>query len=491
MKRILLIALVTLLSSPFTPSQVRNKRAGQPNEAEVLRLEQDWRTARGRADKAAYERLLADDFTGILYEFEDSSKSAVINNLTPSNLEPLDSYDVRVRFYSHTAVVTGVELRRLRGLDLDKDFQPQLRFTRVWVKRHGRWQLASSHAAMRDMEALHRAAIRNRLRAAKSDAERAEALLMAVKASLAHMPQTPVTLERVGQAEQYIAQLDEMGGDLTRQKIEAHGRANRFYAFTDSGDEKVIGHSQEIITLVSKLDSAALRPIAERESTLWSIVDAYAFLSNIYGTRGDLEKAVATLRQIPAEIATVPKADERIKRLISRHSLMGKPAPPIEAAHWLNTEGGAARFVPSGRVTLIEFTAHWCLRCHQTYPMIRRLRQRFAKDGLDVVFVTQLWGYFKQRWNLKPEEELAALQEYFNEEHQLPVRVAVENKLESQATTVNNEKYFIGGGYPQIVVVDKQGIVRLVMNSLNEPSEEAKLVAMVEKLLAESAVGAK
>ena len=55
-----------------------------------------------------------------------------------------------------------------------------------------------------------------------------------------------------------------------------------------------------------------------------------------------------------------------------------------------------------GAVTLLEFTAHWCGPCRESYPGVNRLRQQYGPKGFRVVMVTRYWGYFSQGTVARP-----------------------------------------------------------------------------------------
>ena len=54
--------------------------------------------------------------------------------------------DMVVRVYGNTAIVTA--RADVKGTDLGADFSGPYRFTRVWVKRNGQWQVASYQATV-------------------------------------------------------------------------------------------------------------------------------------------------------------------------------------------------------------------------------------------------------------------------------------------------------------------------------------------------------
>ena len=58
------------------------------------------------------------------------------------------------------------------------------------------------------------------------------------------------------------------------------------------------------------------------------------------------------------------------------------------------------RWTMKGKVTLLEFSAHWCGPCKESYPGINRLRAKYESQGFRVVLATELYGYFSAERNL-------------------------------------------------------------------------------------------
>jgi uncharacterized protein (TIGR02246 family) len=132
--RILLIFLLCTLTA-------HGSQAGHAQrEAEILKLEEQWRSAQQHNDKAAFDRLLAPSvtFVGTSGSFRD--KADYIASRGGSWIPRASSYSIdglAVRFYGDTAVVTGHEATTGVGVAF------QGRFTHVWVQRQGRWRLVA------------------------------------------------------------------------------------------------------------------------------------------------------------------------------------------------------------------------------------------------------------------------------------------------------------------------------------------------------------
>jgi thiol-disulfide isomerase/thioredoxin len=309
-----------------------------------------------------------------------------------------------------------------------------------------------------------------------TDAEKADALVAAVDISMG----SPTTDEGVRQAEAYAAQLDAIKS-AGRQQIQAHSRLGGYYRGVDV-DDKIFEHGNKVIARGRAL------PAADRATMATTLAGAYTNVAEVYGGWEQADKAVAILEQGLRDLGSAPDARRQIDPTMERYRLVGTTAAPIEAPHWLNAPDGTARIDLKGRVSIVQFTAHWCGWCRRTYPSIVRLHERWAPKGLQVVFATELYGFFGQPRLLPAEQELEADRKYFVEEHRLPFRIAIENQRtpvpgESAAPNPNEDHYKVGG-IPQIVVIDKQGKIRLIIIG-SDPASEARLNKLVERLLAE------
>ena len=104
MKRTLAVALLGLLGSSGTWAQ-----ATSATEQEIVKLEQTVTDAQFKKDRAALERLLADDY---LYTHSNGSvlnKAQEIAESMSSDVQWTDSKfaDLKVRIFSDVAVLTG------------------------------------------------------------------------------------------------------------------------------------------------------------------------------------------------------------------------------------------------------------------------------------------------------------------------------------------------------------------------------------------------
>jgi len=140
-------AVMTLASCcATTPAEPAEREA----EREIRELEAQYNAAVLKADRAFFERVLADEFTHTSHSGKLKTKAQWLSEpqFSESQTDPkpakatYDSYeidDMAIRIYANTAVVTGRTTpagRTAKG----EPITGQFRFIRVWVRKEGRWQ---------------------------------------------------------------------------------------------------------------------------------------------------------------------------------------------------------------------------------------------------------------------------------------------------------------------------------------------------------------
>lgn len=334
--------------------------------------------------------------------------------------------------------------------------------------------LARLFVEAKEPELARRAVTRSLEIAPGGNGGKADALVMAIEILLA----PPYVQESIDQAEAYMVGLDAMGSEFNPQKIAGHIRLGGYFRYADI-DEKILLHERKVLALAARIGPA------ERITQGARLATSYTNIAEVLAGRGEIAEALAILKVGLKELADVPNAARWIKPAQKRYSLIGQKAAPIEAPRWFNAKEGTRSVELAGKVTLIQFTAHWCAPCRKSYPAMLMYHEKFSKEGLQVIFVTQLYGFFEQRRPLNAEEEIAANRDYYLRQHGLPVKVAI--TLEGDRL---NDEHYVVGGIPQLVVIDRQGIIRRIMTGW-DPTNEAKLGQLIEKLLAEPVTSAR
>jgi hypothetical protein len=125
--------------------------ANNPQEsddvAELSRLEQVWNDAYVHGNIEPLEQLFADDLVVTMTDMALLTKAQSIRLLRSGHLKfpRYQTSDIRIRVYNDAAVVTGrlQRTRTVNGNNIDDDW----RFTKVYVRRAGKWQVVAWHAS--------------------------------------------------------------------------------------------------------------------------------------------------------------------------------------------------------------------------------------------------------------------------------------------------------------------------------------------------------
>lgn len=303
-------------------------------------------------------------------------------------------------------------------------------------------------------------------------ADRAGLLVYGVRAGL----KEPKSDERNARLERFVSELDASTAATIDQKLDAHIQMNGWYRYDDI-DAGIIKHSTWIMDTAKKLTPD------QRKKYGSAVVNAYVNMAEAIAGQGMNDKALSLLRSTSIELADLPGVAKSVDPEIARLQLVGTPAATLTAPRWLNMPAGKTELAMPGSVTLLEFSAHWCTPCKESYPGVNRLRQKYGKQGFRAVLATQLYGYFGQERDLSPVDEFERDRKYFAE-HGMDVAIAVGDRISATSPNPNDTHYKVGG-IPQIHLIDKKGRIRLVMVGYDD-ANEPKLAKMIEDLLKEN-----
>ena len=151
MRRPFVIAILALTPTCIVLGQEQGTSRDQRSSVEqaIRQLDNERIQAQIGADAVALNRIYADDFIGVGPSGTVRTKTQVISDFTSGELkfQSITTDEVQVRVYENTAVETG--LSTMVGKDKGKAVPRETRFTRVWIKQTGSWQLVANHYSLR------------------------------------------------------------------------------------------------------------------------------------------------------------------------------------------------------------------------------------------------------------------------------------------------------------------------------------------------------
>ena len=151
MKRIITLIALACATSVLAPAQATKKKAtgDVSTEQVIMLLENEGREATLKNDFEANDRLLADKWVNINVDGSITTKAKLLELLKVGSFKimSIDNDEIMVRVYGDAAVVTGRSTTRRAGQG-DEIVTRQVRFTRVYARQKGRWQVVSAHNTM-------------------------------------------------------------------------------------------------------------------------------------------------------------------------------------------------------------------------------------------------------------------------------------------------------------------------------------------------------
>jgi thiol-disulfide isomerase/thioredoxin len=273
-------------------------------------------------------------------------------------------------------------------------------------------------------------------------------------------------------AEQVVRKIDALPDSLADIKLSAHQTMVGRYEYLDV-NEGLRVHASALIALGRKLGNQN------------AMMSGFESLARSAADRLQPDSAVGILDAAEKEISQ-EKTAPRFADFRNRYALIGTKAATVSGTWWLNSSPSASSIEPAdGKVHLVEFTAHWCVPCKNSYPGLRALAERFKGQAFEGVMVTELYGYIGQRRPLTAEQEVDADREYYTHEHALPFRVAINARASGQQQPVVDAAYRVGG-IPQIVIIDRGGIIRQIVTGWDQ-GNSARIGDLIERLLKQPA----
>lgn len=273
-----------------------------------------------------------------------------------------------------------------------------------------------------------------------SDAAPTRTLVQQVRAS--------ITARDMAAAEATVEAFRAAQGQ-TPEWLEAYSWLGRGHLAQDRLDDaerfalKTYGFAQEMLKTRAMDDEPKL-PIAYGA--------AVEVLGQVEARRGARTDALLFLERERAAHAGT-SIEKRIQKNINLLSLEGTPAPALARTEHLG-EPPPTLAALQGRVVLLFFWAHWCSDCKAMAPVLADLDREFRDDGLVIVAPTQRYGYAAGGVDASRDEEKQYIDALRRQVY--PVLANAPIPLDE----ANHLRYGVSST-PTIVLVDRQGVIRL------------------------------
>jgi len=214
---------------------------------------------------------------------------------------------------------------------------------------------------------------------------------------------------------------------------------------------------------------------AARESGLvpltWKAARALAELYAAVGKHAESRALLLRLkeewqRQLPwaggEALQMLTRTISQIESTLAQLELLGKPAPEIAVAKWI--EEAPVRLADlRGRVVALEFWAAWCPDCRGMIPHVRAWAARYEKDGLKILAVTRYYGFNGREVGRASKEEEERFLAEFKRLKELPYGTAIDDGQRSFDT------YHVTW-VPTIIIIDRTGHIRHIFTWNENPS---------------------
>ena len=144
-----LVIAAALGASAQTPDTKPKPAPAKPADGSVeqtlMKIERDGLAALLKKDIAAFGRIFADDAVVITPDGSPQTKAQLLADVKSGDLvvESSEISDMKVRAYGDTAVVTYVTTDK--GKFKGQDISGRYRWTDVFVRRAGTWQIVAGH----------------------------------------------------------------------------------------------------------------------------------------------------------------------------------------------------------------------------------------------------------------------------------------------------------------------------------------------------------
>jgi thiol-disulfide isomerase/thioredoxin len=214
--------------------------------------------------------------------------------------------------------------------------------------------------------------------------------------------------------------------------------------------DKADSYAKETYRLA--MEELKKRPLDADDELPIALGAAIEVEAQVLAAHGDRSGAVVYLKTELAKYQAT-SIRTRIQKNINLLSLEGKLAPALDEREFLGSTPKPLA-VLKGKPVVLFFWAHWCGDCKQEAPILAEIEKEYAAKGLVVVAPTQRYGYVARGEEAAAADETKYIDEvrhkYYSDLLNVPAPISDENFKKYGASTT-----------PTVVLIDRQGIVRL------------------------------
>jgi hypothetical protein len=147
MKWIAIMAALALASPALANAPAAQPMPSYPGvPADLAKAAADFDLGQVKGDAAILSRVLADDYLLVNSQDKREDKAQFIADYTAEGftMEPFAIDDQVIKVWSDGAVLGGAVT--MKGMSEGKPYSVRIRFSDIWAKRGGKWQVIYTHA---------------------------------------------------------------------------------------------------------------------------------------------------------------------------------------------------------------------------------------------------------------------------------------------------------------------------------------------------------
>ena len=190
------------------------------------------------------------------------------------------------------------------------------------------------------------------------------------------------------------------------------------------------------------------------------------------------------VRQFESFGKSLKQTLSRLESSMVRVRLVGTAAPEFEPQSFVGMEATTLAGL-KGKVVLLDFWAVWCGPCIATFPHLRDWHDAYADKGFAILGMTSDQGYV---WDETKEQAVRGTEVSHEQELEMLASFRKHHSLRHGfvLTPKGGEynKQLAVSGIPQAVLLDKQGVIRMIKVGSGDKNAH-DLEEAIKKLLAE------